>query len=309
MAETPLLGWVLFNGFVLAMLALDLGVFHRRAHAVSMKEALTWSAVWIALAMVFNGLIYFWKGGTPALEFLTGYLIEKSLSVDNIFVFVLLFGYFRVLKEYEHRILFWGILGALLMRAGFIAAGVTLIDRFHAVIYVFGAFLVYTGFKMWFSKGLEIHPEQNPVLKAFKRIMPVTSEIRGQRFFIQENGKRLATPLFVVLLLVETSDIIFAVDSIPAILAVTRDPFLVFTSNIFAILGLRSLYFALSGIIQKFEYLHHALAFVLGFVGLKMLLADLYKIPVAMSLGVIIGALALGIWRSMRKLKKTAPII
>lgn len=303
MTDTPLLFWILFNVFVLGMLALDLGIFHRQAHEVKVKEALLWSAVWVGLALLFNAGLFFWRGSTPALEFLTGYLIEKSLSVDNIFVFVLLFSYFKIPALYQHRVLFWGILGALVMRAAFIAAGVTLIERFHAVIYVFGAFLVFTGVKMWFSKGQEVHPEKNPVLRIFRRFMPVTNELHGSRFLIRQNGVRHATPLLVVLLLVETSDIIFAVDSIPAILAVTRDPFLVYTSNVFAILGLRSLYFALAGIVQKFEYLHYGLAFILGFVGLKMLLVDIYKVPIAASLGVIGAALAISVLLSMRKLR------
>ncbi|PTY05233.1 hypothetical protein DB347_17340 [Opitutaceae bacterium EW11] len=303
MTDTPLLFWILFNVFVLGMLALDLGIFHRQAHEVKVKEALLWSAVWVGLALLFNAGLFFWRGSTPALEFLTGYLIEKSLSVDNIFVFVLLFSYFKIPALYQHRVLFWGILGALVMRAAFIAAGVTLIERFHAVIYVFGAFLVFTGVKMWFSKGQEVHPEKNPVLRIFRRFMPVTNELHGPRFLIRQNGVRHATPLLVVLLLVETSDIIFAVDSIPAILAVTRDPFLVYTSNVFAILGLRSLYFALAGIVQKFEYLHYGLAFILGFVGLKMLLVDIYKVPIAASLGVIGAALAISVLLSMRKLR------
>lgn len=306
MTETPLLFWVLFNVFVLLMLALDLGVFHRRAHEVKVKEALIWSAVWVSLALVFNLGLYFWKGPTPALEFLTGYVIEKALSVDNIFVFVLIFSYFRTPPAFQHRVLFWGILGALVMRALFIAAGVTLIERFHAVIYVFGAFLVLTGIKMWFSKGQEIHPEKNPVLRFFRRLMPVTHELDGPHFFVRRDGVRHATPLFIVLLLVETTDVIFAVDSIPAILAVTRDPFLVYTSNVFAILGLRSLYFALAGVIQKFEYLHYGLAFILGFVGLKMLLVDVYKVPIAASLAVIATALLVSVVLSMRKLRSEA---
>lgn len=306
MLETPLIAWIFFNVFVLGLLALDLGVFHRHAHEVKMKEALTWSAVWVALALVFNGFIYFWKGPTPALEFFAGYLIEKSLSVDNIFVIVLLFSYFQTPARYQHRVLFWGILGALVMRAIFIAAGVTLIERFHWAIYVFGAILVITGVKMWFSHDEKPDPEKNPALRLFRRFVPVTNELNGEHFFVKKNGRRYATPLLVVLFLVETTDLIFAVDSIPAILAVTRDPFLVYTSNVFAILGLRSLYFALAGMMQKFTLLRYGLAFILVFVGAKMLAADVFKVPIALSLVVIALALTVSIVLSLRAAKRSA---
>lgn len=300
MPETPLIAWVFFNAFVLLLLALDLGVFHRHAHEVKIKEALIWSAVWIGLALTFNGALYLWKGPTAALEFLAGYLIEKSLSVDNIFVFVLIFSYFKTPPRYQHRILFWGIIGALIMRGAFILAGISLIERFHVTIYVFGALLVFTGIKMWFSKDEQIDPDRNPVLRLFKRFLPVTNQLHDGKFLVKENGVRHATPLLVVLVLVETTDLIFAVDSIPAILAVTQDPFLVYTSNVFAILGLRALYFALAGIVHKFVYLRFGLAFILTFVGVKMLLVDIYKIPIFVSLGVIGVALAVTIILSLR---------
>jgi tellurite resistance protein TerC len=295
----PLWVWIAFNGFVLAMLALDLGVFHRTSHEVKLREALAWSAVWVALALAFNALIWSRYGQQRALEFLTGYLIEKSLSVDNIFVFVLIFTYFRVPAQYQHKVLFWGILGALLMRAAFIAAGVTLIQRFHWIIYVFGGFLVVTGIRMAVQQDKEIHPERNPVLRLAKRLMPVSTSYDGDRFFTMQGGRRAATPLFVALLLVETTDLIFAVDSIPAILAITQDPFIVYTSNVFAILGLRSLYFALAGVVRMFHYLSIGLAGVLVFVGGKMLLVDVVKVPTALSLGVIAVILAVSVVASV----------
>lgn len=276
--------WIGFNVFVLIMLALDLGVFHRKAHEVSVKEALIWSLVWITLALTFNGIIYYQFGEQKAVEFLTGYLIEKSLSVDNIFVFVIIFSYFKIPSKYQHRVLFWGILGALLMRIIFIFAGVALIQQFHWTIYIFGAFLIYTGYKMITQKDKKMDPEKNPVIRFFKKIYPVTNELHDDKFFIKENGKRFATPLFLVLILVETTDLIFAVDSIPAILAITQDQFIVYTSNVFAILGLRSLYFALSNIVHRFVYLPLALAVILMFVGTKMMIVDIYKIPTFISL-------------------------
>ena len=285
--------WIGFNVFVLLMLALDLGVFHKKSHIVSVKEALVWSCVWIALALGFNYGIYVYRGETIALEFLTGYLIEKSLSIDNIFVFALIFSFFHVPREYQHKVLFWGILGALVMRAFFIAVGAALLAEFHWIIYLFGGFLVLTGIKMAMQKEHGIHPERNPIVKLFRRMMPVSDRYHGDKFFTFENGKRIATPLFIVLLIVETTDLIFAVDSIPAIFAVTKDPFIVYTSNVFAILGLRSLYFALAGIMHKFHYLKIGLSLVLVFVGVKMLLTDVYKIPAEVSLLFI--ALVLGI--------------
>ncbi len=299
MANSLLL-WIGFNVFVLAMLALDLGVFHRKAHVVKIKEALIWSAVWITLALLFNLGIYFWRGEVAALEFLTGYLLEKSLSVDNVFVFLLIFSYFRVPALCQHKVLFWGILGALIMRAVFIAAGITLIQQFHWVIYVFGVFLIFTGIKMALQKDKEIHPEKNPIIKLFRRLMPVTKEFdEKSRFFVRQGGILHATPLFVALLVVETTDVIFAVDSIPAILAITRDPFIVYTSNVFAILGLRALYFALAGIMQMFHQLHYGLSAILVFVGIKMLLADIYKIPIGIALGVVAGILFVSVIASI----------
>lgn len=291
--------WIGFNVFVLAMLALDLGVFHRKSHEVKIKEALIWSGVWISLALIFNYGLYLWRGAEPALEFLTGYLIEKSLSVDNIFVFIMIFAYFKVPALYQHKILFWGILGALVMRAIFIATGVALIEKFHWIIYVFGAFLIITGIKMAVQKDKEIHPEKNPVLKLFRRFMPVTTQYVGDKFFTRVDGRRFATPMFVVLLLIETTDLIFAVDSIPAILAITTDPFIVYTSNVFAILGLRALYFALAGIMQMFHYLAYGLAAILVFVGTKMMLVDFYKLPIAVALGVVAGILAISVIASL----------
>jgi tellurite resistance protein TerC len=293
--------WVAFNVFVLMMLAVDLGVVHRRAHTVRLKEALIWSGIWIALALLFALGVYFWYGPQPALEFLTGYLIEKSLSVDNIFVFVLIFSYFKVPALYQHKVLFWGILGALVMRAIFIFAGIALLQRLHWIIYVFGALLVLTGIKMAMEKDKEIHPDKNPVLRLFRRLVPVTEDYHADHFFVRRFGHYAATPLFIVLLVVETTDIIFAVDSIPAILAITVDPFLVYTSNVFAILGLRALYFALAGVMQLFHYLHYGLSAILIFVGAKMLLADVYKLPVAVALGVIAGILLISVIASVMR--------
>jgi tellurite resistance protein TerC len=293
--------WIGFNVFVLFMLALDLGVFHKKSHVVSVKEALAWSGVWVALALVFNYGLYVYRGETIALEFLTGYLIEKSLSVDNIFVFALIFSYFSVPQQYQHKVLFWGILGALVLRAIFIAVGAALLAEFHWIIYVFGGFLVLTGIKMALQKEHGVHPERNPLVKLFRRFFTVTDRYDGDKFFTWENGKRVATPLFIVLLIVEFTDLIFAVDSIPAIFAVTKDPFIVYTSNVFAILGLRSLYFALAGIMHKFHYLKVGLSVVLMFVGIKMLLTDLYKIPAEISLLVICLVLAVSVIASLMR--------
>jgi tellurite resistance protein TerC len=300
--------WILFNAFVLAMLALDLGVFHRKAHVVGMREALTWSGIWISIALLFNlGIFLGWFGpytdatrDKAALEFLTGYLIEKSLSVDNVFVFALLFAYFQIPAQYQHRVLFWGILGALVMRAILIFAGVALLAKFHWLIYVFGALLIVSGIKMWLAHGQQMDPQTNPVLRFIRRILPVSKEHHGQRFFVREAGRWAVTPLFVVLLFVEWSDLIFAVDSIPAILAITQDPFIVYTSNVLAILGLRSLYFALAGVMQKFHLLHYGLSAILVFVGTKMMLVEIYKIPTAASLGVVGGILVVSVIASLR---------
>ncbi len=271
--ETTITVWGSFILFVLVMLALDLGVFHRKSHVVSIREALAWSCVWVLLALGFNVGIYYFRGPDLAMQFLAGYLIEKSLSVDNVFVFALLFGYFRVPAMYQHKVLFWGVLSALVMRAVFIAAGVSLMKHFHGVIYIFGAFLVFTAIKMIVKKGEEFDPSKNWLLKLLRKVIPVSNEYSGDRFLTRIDGKWVATPLFVVLMLVETTDVIFAVDSIPAILAVSSDPFIVFTSNVFAMMGLRSLYFALAGMMKSFVYLHYGLAGILGFVGAKMLLS------------------------------------
>lgn len=305
MMENQLWMWFGFNVFVLLMLALDLGVFNRKSQEIKVKEALTWSAVWIGLAMLFNAGIYYFMGAEPAMQFLTGYIIEKSLSVDNIFVFVLVFSFFKVPAIYQHRVLFWGIIGALIMRAIFIAAGVTLIEKFHWIIYVFGAFLIITGIKLAINKGVKVDPEHNPVVKLFRKFFPVTNQYHGSKFWIKQNGKNIATPLFIALLLIETTDLIFAVDSIPAILAITSDPFIVYTCNVFAILGLRSLYFALAGTMHMFKYLHYGLAAILVFVGVKMMLVDIYKIPVGISLSSIAGILLVSIIMSIYRKKTT----
>ena len=301
MQDTSLWLWVGFNAFILAMLALDLGVFHRKSHEISVREATIWSGVWIALAMVFNAGIWYFRGGEAGIQFFTGYLIEKSLSVDNIFVIALIFGFFAVPKIHQHRVLFWGILGALVMRAIFIVAGAALLARFHWIIYLFGAFLLFTGIKMALHRHEEIHPEHNPVLKLVRKLVPVTNDYHEGHFFVRHADKLMATPLFLVLVLVETTDLIFAVDSIPAIFAVTEDPFLVYTSNIFAILGLRSLYFVLAGVMDKFVYLKPGLAAILVFVGAKMLLTEVYKIPATVSLLVVVSILAVAVIASLRK--------
>lgn len=297
--------WIGFNLFVLAMLALDLGVFHRKSHVVSFREAIGWTVAWVTLALLFAIGIWHYMGAQKALEFTTGYLIEYSLSVDNIFVFALLFSYFAVPPKFQHRVLFWGILGALVLRAIMIGVGAVLIAKFAWIIYVFGAFLILTGIKMIVKREEEIHPERNPVVRWFKKLMPVTGDYREDKFFVRENGILLATPLFVVLLLVEISDLIFAVDSIPAIFAVTQDTFIVYTSNVFAILGLRSLYFALAGVMDKFHYLKIGLGMVLTFVGVKMLLAHTsWKIDTLVSLGVIVLILAAAVLLSLLRPKR-----
>ena len=302
--------WVGFNAFVLLMLALDLGVFHRKAHVVTIKESLTWTGIWVAMALIFNVGIAHYMGNDKALEFFTGYVMEKSLSVDNVFVIALLFSYFAVPTLYQHKVLFWGILGALVMRAAMIALGAKLITEFAWVIYIFGAFLILTGIKMIVKREEKIHPESNPVVRLFKRFMHVTADYRADKFFVRENGIRMATPLFVVLLLVEFTDLIFAVDSIPAIFAVTKDPFIVYTSNVFAILGLRSLYFALSGVLDKFHYLKVGLGVVLSFVGVKMLLAHSpWKIDTLISLGVIVIVLAASVVASLVWPKKPKKLV
>lgn len=287
--------WIGFIAFVVLLLAIDLGVFHRKSHEVKIKEALIWSAVWISLAFIFNYGIYIFMGKEKALEFLTGYLIEKSLSVDNLFVFIMLFTFFKVEPRYQHKVLFWGILGALIMRAIFIFAGVALISRFHWIIYIFGAFLVFTGIKMLFHKDEEVAPDKNPLVRLFKKFFPVSEKMHGGNFFVKINSKTVATPLFIVLLVVEFTDLIFAVDSIPAILAISTDSFIIFTSNVFAILGLRALYFALAGITQYFHYLKYGLSAILVFVGVKMVIVGFYKIPIVYSLLTILGILIVSI--------------
>jgi tellurite resistance protein TerC len=285
--DNTILLWVGFNVFVLLMLALDLGVFHRKAHEVKFREAITWSAIWIMLALVFNAGVWYYFGKVKAIEFLTGYVIEKSLSVDNIFVFVLIFTSFQVPAIYQHKVLFWGVLGALVMRIIFILAGVTLIAKFHWIIYIFGVFLILTGIKIARDKGTKINIANSPVLKFIRKFIPVTPDYHESKFTVKLDNKWHATPLFLVLILVETTDLIFAVDSIPAILAITSDPFIVYTSNVFAILGLRSLYFALAGSLKYFTYLHYGLALILVFVGIKMLISDFYKLNPFLSLGII----------------------
>ncbi|MGH7792599.1 MAG: TerC family protein [Thermodesulfobacteriota bacterium] len=304
--------WVAFNVFVITMLVLDLGVFHRKSHVIKFKESLVWCAIWISLALLFNVGIYIWDGKKMAIEFLTSYLIELSLSVDNLFVFLLIFSYFRVPAKYQHRVLFWGILGAVIMRAIFIAAGITLIQKFHWIIYIFGGFLIFSGIKLALEKDKEIHPEKNPVLKLFRRFMPVLSRYKEGKFFLRRNQRYFATPLFIVLLVVETTDVMFALDSIPAVIAITTDPFIVYTSNVFAILGLRAIFFALAGIMRLFHYLHYGLSFILVFVGVKMLVSKFYEIPVEIALGVIVVVLTISVVFSIikpQKIEEISPIL
>ena len=298
--------WVGFIAFVVAMLAVDLGIFHRKAHVVGFREALTWTAVWISLALLFNAGVWWQFGPASGLEFLTGYVIEKSLSVDNIFVFVIIFSALGIPPLYQHRVLFWGILSALVLRAAMIFAGAALLARFHWLIYVFGAFLVLTGIKLYLQRGKEEHPEDQWAMRLARRLIPSTPRLDGEHFFTVENGRRVATPLFMALVLVEITDIIFAVDSIPAIFAITSDPFIVFTSNIFAILGLRSLFFALAGLIEQFRYLKVGLAAVLAFVGTKMLLVDVYKVPALLSLAVIVAILGTAVAASLYAARRHA---
>jgi tellurite resistance protein TerC len=304
----PLWVWAAFLAGVLGMLALDLGVFNRKAHVVGVKEAATWTAVWVTLGLAFAALIFMWQGQQKGVEWLTGYLIEYSLAVDNIFVFVLVFSAFAVPPQYRHRVLFWGILGALLMRGAMIAVGATLIQQFQWILYVFGGFLVFTGIRMLLEKKSEGHAdlEKNPAVRLARRFFKVSKEYDGQKFFTVRNGIRMATPLFLVLVFIEFTDLIFAVDSIPAIFAVTRDPFIVFTSNVMAILGLRSLYFLLADIVDRFVYLKTGLAVILSFIGVKLLLLEVYKIPTVVSLGVVIGVLAVSVVASLLK-TRTAP--
>lgn len=279
--------WVAFGTIITIMLFLDLGVFHKKSHTVSIKESLIWTGVWITLALVFNGWVYMEMGTQKGLEFLTGYIIEKSLSIDNIFVISLIFSYFKVPSLYQHRVLFWGVLGALFFRIIFVFAGVALIQKFHWMIYLFGAFLIYTGLNMLKGTDKKIDIEHNPAIKLVRRFLKITPEYNGDHFTVMKDGVRMFTPLFLVLIMIESTDIIFAVDSIPAILAITPDPYIVFTSNVFAILGLRSLYFALNGIMEMFEYINYALSGILVFVGFKMIASSYIKIPTVLSVGVI----------------------
>lgn len=308
-----LLPWILFMAFVLGMLALDLGVFHRNAHEIHRREALAWSAVWIGLAIAFNIGIYYFQGSEKGLEWTTGYLIEKSLSVDNVFVFLLIFSTFAVPAQYQHRVLFWGIIGALIMRGVMIAIGAQLLEWSHFVIYIFGGFLILTGLKFLRDTQEEPSLERNLLVRGVRRVWPVTEGYEGQKFFVRRNGVLLATPLLLVLVLIESTDLVFAVDSIPAIFAVTEDPFIVFTSNVFAILGLRALYFVLSGYLSGLAYLKPALAGVLVFVGTKMIIADIYKIPSLVSLAVIATILFIAIAGSFIKqraeLRKLQPVV
>lgn len=298
-ASATLLQWGMFLILVAAMLAFDLGVIHRKEHEVGLREALFWSVVWTLLALVFNGWIYFRFGHQAGLEFLTGYIIERSLSFDNIFVFIVIFNYFAVPPHHQHRVLFWGILGALISRGLFIGMGTALLSKFAWLIYVFGAFLVYTGFKILKQQETEVHPEENPVVRLFQRFVPLSGEYHGKRFFVRKQRRWLATPLMLVLVVVETTDVIFAVDSIPAVFGVTQNAFIVFTSNIFAILGLRALYFLLAGLMHKFRYLNSGLGLVLLFIGVKMLIHDWYEIPTVISLAIVLLTLTMSIVLSL----------
>jgi tellurite resistance protein TerC len=294
-----LLLWIGFVTFIICMLVLDMLVLQKKNREISIKEAILWTLFWIVLSLIFDVGIYFYMGFNYALEFLTGYLIEKSLSMDNIFVFIIIFAYFDIPAKYQHKVLFWGILGAIVMRGAFIFAGVALIRELHWVVYILGAFLVYIGVRMAVKKEKEIHPEKNPVLRAFSKLLPVVPEYKGEKFFIKKAGKICATPLIIVLIVIETTDIVFAIDSIPAILSITVHPFIVFTSNVFAILGLRALYFAISGVMRLFSYLHFGLSAILVFVGVKMLITDFYKIPVSIALIAVGGILIISIMLSI----------
>lgn len=306
--EHSLLLWTIFNVFIITMLVIDLVVFHGKEHEESIREALIWTGVWITLALIFGIGVYHYMGPQTALDYYTGYLIEKSLSVDNIFVFLLVFSYFKVPPEYQHKVLFWGIFGALVMRFFFIFVGVALLEQFDWIIYVFGAFLVFTGIKLALEKDKEVHPEKNPILKLTRKLIPITKRYYGSQFFIYRMGKLIATPLFVVLIVIETTDLVFALDSIPAILAITRDEFIVYSSNAFAILGLRALYFAVSGIMRLFHYLHYGLSLILVFVGIKMLMANFYHIPTPYALGFIAVTLTVSVVASIYNPKQEQPV-
>ncbi len=303
--EVSIYFWIGFHLFIFLMLAIDLGIFNKKTHKVPLKEALIWSSVWITLALLFSLFVLYEFGKTRTLEFLTGYVVEYSLSVDNIFIFILIFSYFAVKDEYHHRILFWGIMGALVMRGIFIFAGVALIHRFHWIVIIFGGFLVFTGIKMLLQKKMQVDPGNNPLLRFFRKIFPVSDELHNGKLFIRENHRTYATPLFMVLLVIESSDVIFAVDSIPAVLAISQETFIVYTSNIFAILGLRSLYFAVAGIMGIFRHLKTGLSFILTFVGLKMLASFFnIEIPILLSLAIIISILLISVLTSVIIKKK-----
>ena len=293
--------WIIFNVFLITMLALDLFVFHRHAHIIKLKEAVGWVALWISLAIIFGIGIWIFAGAEHGMDYFAAYVVEESLSVDNLFVFLMLFTYFCVPREYRHRVLFWGIVGAIVMRAGFIFGGIALINSFHWIIYVFGAFLIFTGIRMGIKKEDDPHPEANPVLKLLRRFLPMSHHYDGGKFFTFENGRRVATPLLAVLVAVETTDIIFAVDSIPAVLSITTNPFIVYTSNMFAIMGLRSIYFALEGFADRLYYLHYGLATILVFLGFKMLISCIYHVPTIMSLLIIATVLGISVIASLKR--------
>lgn len=293
--------WIGFGVFVVLLLAVDLGVFHRRSSVISVKESLIWSGIWTAIALLFNIIIFFWHGQDRAVEFLAGYLIERSLSVDNLFVFLMIFSYFQVPETHQYKVLFWGIVVALLMRALFIATGLTLIEHFDWIIYLFGAFLIVTGIKMALQREANVQPDRNPVVRMFRSVVPATDHYDGGRFITRAHGRTMATPLLIVLIAVEVTDLVFAVDSIPAVFAVTVDPFVVYTSNVFAVLGLRALYFALAACAHMFHYLNHGVILILIFVGIKMLLSDLYEIPVTFALGFIALVLLVSILASLAR--------
>ncbi len=297
--SSQVIWWIAFVVIVVVLLILDMKVFHRKAHVIKIKESLLWTAFWIALSLLFCLGIYLWRGHGLALEFLTCYLIEKSLSIDNLFVFLIIFSYFTVSPLYQHKVLYWGIIGAIVMRLAFIEAGVTVLERFDWVFYIFGAFLIITAFRMAFQKDQEIDPGKNVVLRLFRRFFPVTDGYEEDRFFVKRVGKYIATPLFVVVLVIETTDVVFALDSIPAALGITLDPFIVYSSNIFAILGLRSLYFALAGIMRLFHYLHYGIVVVLAFVGVKMVMAEFYEFPIEIALGVVVGVILISVIASI----------
>lgn len=297
--EYSLTVWIVFNVFIISMLVVDLMVFNRKPHEISIKESLIWTGIWIALAIVFGIGLYVYANPDTALDYFTGYLIEKSLSVDNIFVFLLIFTYFGVEPKFQHKVLFWGIFGALVFRLLFIFIGVALIEQFHWLIYIFGAFLVFTGIKLGLEKDKEIRPDRNPVLKLVRRFVPITKDYHGQNFFLKKRGRIIATPMFVVLIVIETTDIVFALDSIPAIMAITRDEFIIYSANAFAILGLRALYFALSGVMRLFHFLHYGLAFILVYIGFKMLIESFYQIPTTFTLIIIVITLIISVLLSI----------